>query len=165
LVASAVADEALQSCACSADIDQTNTGKGRAMPLITWSDTMSVGVARIDKEHQKLIELINLLHAEMSHGKSNQVMGKVLEELIAYTKTHFATEETLFRTHGYPDATAHKNEHDGLTKKVLDVQAEFKAGKTFIGVATLNFLRDWLTQHILKQDMAYKLFFGSKGVK
>jgi len=135
------------------------------MPLINWSETMSVGVTKIDKEHQKLIELINLLHAEMSHGKSNQVMGKVLDELIAYTRSHFATEETLFRTHGYPDAAAHKSEHDGLTKKVLDLQADFKAGKTFIGAPVLSFLRDWLTQHILRQDMAYKLFFASKGVK
>ena len=135
------------------------------MPLITWSDNMSVGVARIDKEHQKLIELINLLHSEMSAGKSNQVMDKVLDELIGYTKNHFATEEMLFRTYNYPQAAVHKQEHDSLTKKVLELQAEFKAGKTFIGVPTLNFLRDWLTHHILKQDMAYKLFFNSKGVK
>jgi hemerythrin len=135
------------------------------MPLITWTDTMSVGVARIDKEHQKLIELINLLHSEMSVGKSNQVMDKVLDQLVGYTKSHFATEEALFRTHGYPDAPAHKKEHDGLTKQVLDIQSEFKAGKAFIGASTLNFLRDWLTQHILKVDMGYKLFFANKGVK
>jgi hemerythrin-like metal-binding protein len=134
------------------------------MSLINWSDTMSVGVAKVDKEHQKLIELINLLHSEMAAGKSNEVMGKVLGQLIAYTKSHFSMEEALFRTHSYPQATAHKQEHDALTKKVLDLQAEFTAGKTFIGVPTLNFLRDWLTQHILKVDMAYKLFFNSRGV-
>lgn len=134
------------------------------MPLITWSDTMSVGVAKIDKEHQKLIELINLLHSEMIAGKSNEVMGKVLDQLITYTRGHFALEETLFRTHAYPEGPAHKQEHDALTKKVLELQTEFKAGKTFIGVPTLNFLREWLTRHILKVDMAYKLFFNSKGV-
>jgi hemerythrin len=106
-----------------------------------------------------------VLHSEMAAGKSNEVMGKVLEQLISYTKGHFAMEETLFRNHNYPQAAAHKQEHDALTKKVLDLQAEFKAGKTFIGAPTLNFLRDWLTQHILKQDMSYKLFFASKGVK
>jgi hemerythrin len=135
------------------------------MPLITWSETMSVGVTRSDKEHQKLIELINLLHSEMTAGKSNEIMGRILDELIGYTKGHFAMEEALFRTHNYPQGPAHKQEHDALTKKVLDLQSEFKAGKTFIGASTLNFLREWLTQHILKQDMAYKLFFASTGVK
>jgi hemerythrin len=135
------------------------------MALITWTDSMSVGVAKIDKEHQKLIELINLLHSEMTAGKSNEVMGKVLGELIAYTKGHFAMEEALFRTHSYPQAADHKKEHDALTRKVVDLQADFKAGKSFIGAPTLAFLRDWLTQHILKQDMSYKLFFASKGLK
>lgn len=135
------------------------------MPLITWSETMSVGVARIDKEHQRLIELINLLHSEMTAGKSNEVMGHVLDQLIAYTKGHFAMEEGLFRTLNYPQGAEHKKEHDALTKKVVDLQAEFKAGKTFIGAPTLSFLREWLTQHILKQDMSYKLFFASKGLK
>lgn len=135
------------------------------MPLITWTEAMSVGVARFDKEHQKLIELINLLHSEMLAGKSNQVMGKILDELVAYTKGHFAGEETLFRTTGYPQAAAHKQEHDALTKKVLDLQGELKAGKVIIAVPTMNFLRDWLTQHILKQDMSYKAFFSAKGVK
>ncbi len=135
------------------------------MPLITWSDAMSVGVAKIDQEHQRLIELINLLHSAMSQGKSNEIMGKVLEEVIGYAKNHFDTEETLFRTYGYPAAAEHMNAHVGLIKRALDVQAEFKAGRIFIGAATLSFLRDWLTHHILKQDMAYKLFFGSKGVK
>jgi hemerythrin len=135
------------------------------MALISWSDTMSVGVVKIDGEHRKLIELINQLHGHMLEGKSNAVMGKVLDSLIGYTKTHFATEEALFRAHKYPQASEHKQEHDALTKKVLALQAEFKAGKALIGAPVLGFLRDWLTQHILKVDMGYRVFFADKGVK
>lgn len=135
------------------------------MALITWSDSMSVGVARIDKEHQGLIDLINLLHSEMLAGKSKEVLGPVLDKLIAYTKLHFAAEETLFRTHGYSGAAGHTKEHEVLTQKAVELARDFKAGKSVIGAPVLNFLRDWLTNHILKQDMAYKLFFASKGVK
>jgi hemerythrin len=135
------------------------------MALISWSDTMSVGVDKIDKEHRVLIDLINLLHSEMLAGKSKDAMGTVLDKLIAYTKTHFAMEETLFRTHVYPAADGHKKEHEALTRKVLALQADFKAGKAVISAPVLDFLRDWLTNHILKQDMAYKTFFANKGVK
>jgi hemerythrin len=135
------------------------------MALISWSDTMSVGVAKLDSEHRKLIDLINQLHGHMLEGKSNEVMGKVLDSLIDYTKTHFATEAALFRAHKYPQTSEHLQEHDALTKKVLDLQAELKAGKALIGAPVLNFLRDWLTKHIMKQDMAYRLFFAEKGVK
>jgi hemerythrin-like metal-binding protein len=136
-----------------------------SMALISWSDNMSVGVAKIDKEHKGLIDLINLLHSEMLAGKSKAALGTVLDKLIVYTKTHFATEETLFRTHGYPQAAAHMKEHQALTEKALALQTDLKAGKSVISAPVLDFLRDWLTGHILKQDMAYKLFFAAKGVK
>jgi hemerythrin len=135
------------------------------MSLISWSDSMSVGVAKIDKEHKGLIDLINLLHNEMLAGKSKEVLGPVLDKLIVYTKTHFANEETLFRTHSYPQAAAHIKEHTALTQKALALQADLKAGKAVISAPVLDFLRDWLTNHILKQDMAYKLFFAGKGLK
>jgi len=135
------------------------------MALISWSDSMSVGVTKIDKEHQGLIDLINLLHSEMLAGKSKEVLGTVLDKLIVYTKTHFANEETLFRTHNYPQAAVHVKEHTALTQKALALQDDLKAGKAMISAPVLDFLRDWLTNHILKQDLAYKLFFAGKGVK
>lgn len=135
------------------------------MSLITWSNSMSVGIEKIDKEHNVLIDLINQLHGEMLAGKSREALGTVLDKLVTYTKTHFITEETLFRTHAYPQAAAHKKEHDALTAKAVALQGEVKAGKAVISAPVLDFLKEWLTNHILKQDMAYKLFFNAKGVK
>ena len=135
------------------------------MALITWSDSMSVGVGRIDKEHQGLIDLINLLHSEMLARKSKEALVVVLDKLVSYTKFHFATEETLFRTLNYPSMATHLKEHAALTQKAVQLQSDLKTGKAMISAPVLDFLRDWLTNHILKQDMAYKLFFASKGVK
>ena len=135
------------------------------MALINWSDSMSVGVSRIDKEHQGLIDLINLLHSEMLAGKSKEALSVVLDKFVAYTKIHFAAEETLFRTLNYPAMATHLKEHAALTQKAVQLQSDLKAGKAMISAPVLDFLRDWLTNHILKQDMAYKLFFASKGVK
>ena len=135
------------------------------MALISWSDNLSVGVAKSDKDHKGLIDLINLLHSEMLAGKSKDALGAVLDRLIVYTKTHFAMEEMLFRTYSYPQAAAHVKEHEALTQKALALQTDLKAGKSVISAPVLDFLRDWLTGHILKQDMAYKPFFAAKGVK
>lgn len=135
------------------------------MALISWTAQMSVGVIKIDKEHQVLVDLLNLLHSEMLAGKSKEALGVVLDKLVLYTKTHFGTEETMFRTYGYPQAAEHSKEHATLTQKALALQAELKAGKSVISAPVLDFLRDWLTKHILKEDMAYKLFFAAKGVK
>jgi hemerythrin len=135
------------------------------MALITWTDNMSVGVEKIDKEHRGLIDLINQLHSEMLAGRSKDALGTVLDKLVSYTKSHFMTEEVLFKAHGYPQAAAHKKEHDALTTKALGLQKDCKAGSVVISAPVLDFLKDWLTNHILKQDMAYKPFFAGKGVK
>jgi len=135
------------------------------MALITWSNAMSVGVEKIDKEHRGLVDLINHLHDEMLAGKSKDNLGAILDKLISYTKTHFATEETLFRAHSYPQAVEHKKHHDALTQKVLALQTDVKSGKAVISAAVLEFLRDWLSNHVMKEDLAYKLFFAGKGVK
>ncbi len=60
------------------------------MPIMSWTDAYSVGVAEIDKQHKKLIDLINALHDAMSKGQAKAVIGKVLGELISYCASHFA---------------------------------------------------------------------------
>jgi hemerythrin-like metal-binding protein len=136
-----------------------------SMALITWSDRMSVGVERIDKQHRQLIDLLNSLHAEMMAGRGLQAVSEVLDNLIKYAKTHFATEETLFRNHGYPQSQAHKQEHDELTDKAIALQREVSSGRATLTLPTMNFLKDWLSSHILKSDMAYRPFFAAKGIK
>jgi hemerythrin-like metal-binding protein len=134
------------------------------MALFVWSEEYSVGVARIDQQHQGLVEIINLLHSEMLLGRGKHVLDVILDKLVDYTKIHFATEEKLFATHGYPQEAEHKGQHQALTEKVLAFQSDFKAGHAVISAGIMEFLRDWLIAHILKEDMAYRTFLVSKGV-
>jgi hemerythrin-like metal-binding protein len=101
----------------------------------------------------------------MLAGRGMQAAEEVLGNLIQYAKTHFSTEETLFRNHGYPQAQAHKQEHDELTDKAVALQREVSSGRATLTLPTMNFLRDWLTNHILKTDMAYRPFFAAKGIR
>jgi hemerythrin-like metal-binding protein len=135
------------------------------MSLITWTDKMSVGIAKIDKEHQGLVEMLNTLHGEMLAGRGKDVLGPTLGKLIQYTQTHFAGEELLFRIHAYPQAADHKKEHDAFTAKAKALEVDFKSGKAAITSDLMNFLRDWLTKHILGADMQYKPYFAQKGLK
>ena len=68
------------------------------MNAVSWSSQYSVGIATIDSEHQKLIALINDLHAAMKEG-GEAAMGKILDGLAAYTVSHFANEEKLMHLH------------------------------------------------------------------
>jgi len=134
------------------------------MSLITWDNSYSVKVKVIDNQHQKLVGLINELYDGMNQGKGREASGKTLDELISYTRTHFAYEEQLFKIHGYPTYAAHKAEHDALTEKVLDFQKQFREGKANLALPLMTFLKDWLLNHIRGTDQKYSGYLNSKGV-
>ena len=134
------------------------------MPLITWDNSYSVKIKVIDGQHQKLVHLVNELYEGLNQGKGREASGKTLDELINYTRTHFAYEEQLFKIHGYPGYADHKAEHDALASKVIDFQKQFKEGKANLALPLMTFLKDWLINHIRGTDQKYTAFLNTKGV-
>jgi hemerythrin len=134
------------------------------MPLINWDDSYSVGIKKIDEQHKVLVKLVNELHDAMSQGAATSVLSKVLGSLVDYTIIHFSTEEELMRSYSYPDLDKHKVEHDKLTGQVKDFQQKFLSGKSTITYELMDFLSDWLINHILDTDKKYSPYFSSRGV-
>ena len=132
--------------------------------LITWSDRYSVGIGRIDAEHQKLVALVNELYAAILENKQAAVLGKILDGVAAYTVSHFSAEEGLMKRSGYPDFARHKAEHDKLVVQVKQLQAELRAGKPALSQEVMNFLQTWLLSHILGMDKKYSSHLQKAGV-
>lgn len=125
------------------------------MALMEWNDKLSVGVDVIDADHKRLVELVNELHDAVKAARGKEALGKVLDGLISYTKTHFGREEAEMARTKYPKASEHIKEHVNLTKQVLDVQAKYKAGNhAVLSMEVMAFLRDWLLKHIQASDKA-----------
>lgn len=135
------------------------------MPFFEWSNNLSVKIQSIDNQHRKLVNIINELHDAMKTGKAASIINDVLGRLVNYTKEHFAFEERLFSQFGYPAATIHKHQHDALVKQVEDLVRKADAGALGLGITLFDFLKKWLTEHIMKDDMAYSGFLVEKGVK
>jgi hemerythrin len=135
------------------------------MALLQWDQDYSVNIREIDEHHKKLFSLINTLHDAMSAGKGKEVLGKVLTELLSYTAMHFAYEEKLFDQYAYPQAVAHKAEHEKLMQQVKDLKAKYDAGTTQITVDVMLFLKNWLNNHIHVVDKKYSAHLNAAGVK
>jgi hemerythrin len=134
------------------------------MALITWSDALSVNIKKIDDQHKCLVELVNKLHDAMKAGKGNAVIGPILEDLLNYVSFHFTTEETYFKKFSYPEYAQHKKQHDDLTQKTKALNASYREGKLTITLEVMNFLKDWLSTHILGSDKKYSAYLCSKGL-
>ena len=132
------------------------------MSMFQWKPEYSVDHSEIDGQHKRLFQLADELGTAMARGKGNAAMSTILASLIDYTKRHFATEERLMQTHRYPEYAAHKKQHDDLTQKVVDLQHSFAAGRTSMTIEVLQFLKDWLVNHIGKSDQKIAAYLNAK---
>lgn len=125
------------------------------MAFYSWKQEYSVGNDLMDKQHQVLIEMINKLHDAMKVGKGSVEVGIIVTEMIDYSIMHFATEEELMKKFGFNGLSDHKIEHKAFMTKVDEFQKQMNAGSFTLSMEVANFLKDWLTNHILVNDMAY----------
>ena len=125
------------------------------MPMLTWSDKMSVGVKAMDEQHKRLVDSLNALHSAMLQGHAKEQTGPLLDTLVKYTHDHFAAEEALMSRAKYPELPAHSEKHKALTTQVMDFAGRYQRGEVALDVHLLTFLCDWLTTHIQKEDKAY----------
>jgi hemerythrin len=140
--------------------------KGEQMAtLITWSDDFSVEIQEIDEQHKCLVQLINKLYTGLAAKDTSEAIEQVLDELVSYTRVHFAVEECLMRLFDYPGYDEHKKIHDKIVTRVADFQRLYKAGDHKVGMELLYFLKDWLMTHINEVDKQYTPHLTKQGVK
>ena len=92
----------------------------------------------------------------MMERKSKEIMGTVLKGLLDYTVEHFTAEEVLLAKHNYPGLAQQQAMHRTFIEKVKELQAGFDKGSLTLSLDTMNFLKDWLVNHIQGQDKQYE---------
>jgi len=132
--------------------------------LIAWSPQLATGIDSIDRQHKQLVHMINELFVTMRDGGNTTEIGKVLNELIDYTKTHFGYEEGLMQKHGYPQIDAHRQLHVDFFNQVAEFKQRFDSGQRLMPGEIFNFLKSWLLYHIKAEDRdGYAEMLRSKG--
>jgi hemerythrin len=134
------------------------------MALINWSDTFSLNIEEVDNQHKKLIDIINELSDSIKVNKGVETINHVLDQLIEYTLYHFKTEEDYMDKFSYPYANDHKFEHENLTIQVITLSKKVKEGSYAITFEVLQFLKNWLTDHMLNSDKRFGNFLKTKGL-
>lgn len=134
------------------------------MMLMKWNDSYSVNVREIDQQHKRLFDLINKLLEAMQKKEAHSVLMDVLNGLTDYTIKHFQNEEKYFNQFNYPLTAEHIKEHQDFIKKVSEFNNNIKKDKNLLTIQVMNFLRDWLKNHIKGSDQKYSSFFKEKGL-
>ena len=88
------------------------------MPKITWSEKLEIGIASIDEQHHRIIDLINELQDHIESG-GLVLANQTLHTLIEYKTFHCAHEEELLQQAGFPLLKPHKRAHSEYIKACL----------------------------------------------
>jgi len=123
--------------------------------LMTWNPRYSVGIGVLDQQHIALFAILNDLYDAMKKGQAQTVTGPLLRKLAEYTHRHFSSEEAMMLAAGFPGLAAHRLKHRDLIKQVELFVNRFERGDIMLSIDLFNFLRDWLTTHIQKEDKEY----------
>jgi hemerythrin-like metal-binding domain len=120
------------------------------------------GVDFIDQEHARLFELAEetheLLYDSLLVDKSDKIV-ELISELINYTRTHFTHEEEYQKSINYPYITQHAAQHRQFEDRLSEIDLSSisndydEQDKTVQEI--LDFLIDWLINHIMRVDMKY----------
>ena len=123
------------------------------MAYLNWTPDLETGIREIDGQHKRIVEYINQLHDARDHH-DRAAVGAVIDEMVDYTLSHFAFEESLMADAGYMFAGPHKKVHELFTRKVGDYRLRFEAGED-VAAELHAMLSRWLFNHIRHDARSY----------
>ncbi|MCX7192286.1 MAG: bacteriohemerythrin [Proteobacteria bacterium] len=123
--------------------------------IFPWNSNFETGIAVVDEQHQKLVDLLNQLASHLAYGADTPELNRVFDELADYAVYHFKTEEAIWRK-SLPDDEM-SLEHEQTHRDFVDEVIKLKGGQhTFSGDKMVDeivsFLTHWLAFHILEAD-------------
>lgn len=137
------------------------------MAYVKWENEFSVGVAGIDEQHKKIIEIINRMF-KMYEDKDVKdfVLEDILKELTDYANNHFGVEEKYFKEFNYPKAEGHIALHNTYRDKIVQLKIKYLDNrKDEVFFELFNYLHDWWLWHINNADKEYTQCFNEHGLK
>jgi hemerythrin len=132
--------------------------------IIVWDESMSVGIKKIDKQHQELVKIMNCLVENENAAGHSESIPHVLERMTKYAVYHFETEEALMVDYDYAGYESHRAMHTQFKMKTAKFCVDALQRKETLPDELLSYLRDWLSHHILQEDMKYKPYFLERGL-
>jgi len=136
------------------------------MPLIEFDNSLKLGISEIDKQHQKWIGLINKLYDEIDNQEVTVYsVKKSIDDMPDYAATHFFHEIDCLKKYNYKELDSHINEHKNFLKSVEELKSKYKPGQSELAMEILNFMIDWVIEHIKKKDMKFKEVLLANGMQ
>lgn len=132
-------------------------GNALKITRFPWSEKLVLHVDDMDNQHKVLVEKMD----HFFHCLDNEALPetqKAFKALAEATVFHFREEERFLASISYPNLASHKKIHQDLVNTVLKHGEELDRG-TIKKYEVADFLKNWLSVHIMGQDQHYSRFY------
>lgn len=132
------------------------------MPLLNWSDDLTVQSTQMDDQHKGLIAIMNELYDAAHANAGKQRISQIFDSLTQAVVSHFAEEEQHMESMAYPGLETHRRIHVDLVNKYTKYLEEYKQGSGAVNNEIFMFLKMWLAAHINGVDKKYGEYYHQK---
>jgi hemerythrin len=124
--------------------------------MLTWGDEYRIGNEDMDGEHIILFALLNQLEINIKAKQAAACVADLLHALLSYISFHFAHEEALMASCGYPDLAQHHRAHEALIAETTRLSQRASGDDAeVVALEVRDFVRGWLLGHIRTEDLLY----------
>jgi hemerythrin len=152
----------------SAKEDKSDSADRKGEKMFDFTDDLLIGVETIDKEHQRLFQILNNILDVLGTKQHKSIEVVAIKELVKnlrkYAEEHFKHEEKYMESIHDPELIRQKSEHAKFRKMIyefdierLDLSSELDEFQNL-----MQYLVKWLHHHILGSDIMIGKF-KSKG--
>jgi hemerythrin-like metal-binding protein len=122
------------------------------MGRLTWNTSWETGIPKIDEQHKRLFEQLDVLMNAVIEGGEDDPTPDLLAFLVIYVEAHFRDEESAMTASNYPGKEGHEAIHQGLRDEVAQFMTRYQSDPKVLTQDVLGFLVHWLIDHISQED-------------
>ena len=131
------------------------------MGIIKWDSKYEVHVKKIDRQHRKIVDILNKLYDLQEIAADSQKIEKIFDDLRNYIVEHFKTEEEYLKKIECDGFDRQKEEHNAFIDTICNYQRDYFKEKPLAVINLFNYVWDWFAHHILTVDKKCMVGEGS----
>lgn len=130
----------------------------------THGETIAVDSKATDDQHSLQVELLAALHQAVAEGQPPTSIENLFEQLVEFTKMHFAAEATLMRLYEYPHYGQHMLEHDRALEDLDAVHDIWLSGEAQPTLDRIDAIAAGIEGHIEATDRAFGRYLAKLAI-
>lgn len=125
------------------------------MGIIQWDSTYEVHIRKIDRQHRKIVAILNKLYEMQETAANRRDIQKIFDDLREYIASHFKTEEAYLQEIECADYDR------AFIDTICSYQREYFKEQPVALINLFNYVWDWFANHILSVDKKCMIKEGS----